>query len=168
MAAKYLSKSKTLTALALLAGLGQAFAAKSLPGVINSDATDNYDQVIARIPYSRAGIASVALAELNIILYEAKTSAEQTLCDGHWSPSGEALQQVGPLAVKQRDAEKIWLYQSLRRAHPLACDGVSRAEYFLEMSRHLPAWVSIRPAGQISVFNQGVVQPLPPASLAER
>jgi hypothetical protein len=168
MAAEYLSKSKTLTALVLLAGLGQTFAAKSLPEVVNSDATDNYDQVIAHIPYSRAVIASAALAELNIILYKAKTSAEQILCHGHWSPSGEALQQVGPLAVKQRAARKVWLYQSLRRAHPLACDGVSRAQYFLEMSRHLPAWVSIRPAGQTSAFNQGLVQPLPPAYFAER
>lgn len=168
MAAKYLSNSKTLTALLLLPWLGRTFAAQPLPEAANLDVIDNYDQFIAQMPHNRAAIASVALAKLNIALRNAKNRAEQTLCHGDWTPSGEVLQQIGPLAVAPDGAPKIWLYQSLRRAHPLACDRVSRAQFFLEMSRHLPAWVSIRPAGQIISFSEGLAQPLPPSYLAVR
>ena len=168
MAAKYLSNSKTLTALLLLPWLGRVVAAQPSPEAANPVSIDNYDQIIAQMPLNRAAIASVALAELNIALHQAKNRAEQTLCQGNWTPSGEVVQQIGPLVVAKTAAPKIWLYQSLRRAHPLACDRVSRAQFFLEMSRHLPAWVSIRPAGQIVSFSEGLVQPLPPSYLATR
>lgn len=157
-----------LNALLLLAWSGQTPGVQPLPEKLNASVTINYDQVIAHMPRDRAATASVALAELNIALHNAKKRTEQTLCGGHWSPSGETLQQVGPLVARKRAHEKIWLYQSLRRAHPLSCDGISRAKFFLEMSRHLPEWVSIRPAGQTTGFNQGSALQLPPSHLAVR
>jgi len=154
--------------MALFACLGHASASQPAPETLNSTATAGYDQVIAHIPHDRAAIASVALAEVNIALHYAKKRTEDGLCHGNWTPSGEALRQFGPRPVAQRAEQKIWLYQSWRKAHPLACDGVSRAQFFLEMSRHLPAWISIRPAGQTTAFNQGFERPLPSAYLATR
>lgn len=168
MAANPLSRPKTLMALLLCTWLGQVIATLPLPARANPGVTDNYDQITAHIPHHRAAIASVALAEVNTILLSAKKNAERALCQGHWTPSGELLQLVGPVVVEPRPGHKTWLYQSLRRAHPLTCDRVSRAQFFLEMSRHLPAWISIQPAGQATAFRQGVVQPLPPSHLAVR
>jgi len=155
-----------VTALAL-AWLNQVSAEPLQPASIQA-AGEFYDEVVAHIPQKQARIGSVALAELTIALHQAKLRAEQTLCLGNWTPSGETVQRVGPLRMEAQGRPKVWLYRSLRRAHPLACQHVSRTQFFQEMSRHLPAWVSIRPAGQTLSFNLGHAQPLPPSRLAVR
>ncbi len=168
MAAKYLFGSKTLIALPLIACLGQAALASPSPEPAVVDPACDCDQLIAHIPSERAAIASVALARLNIALHTAKIRAERSLCQGDWSPSGETLQQAGPTVIASGGSDKVWAYQSLRRAQPLNCGQVSRTRFFQEMSRYLPPWVSIRPAGQTTAFNQGIARSLPSSYLAVR
>ena len=121
-----------------------------------------YDSVTAEIPAAQAAISSVALAKINIALRTARLSAQQTLCQGHWSPGGKTLQVSGPEPAVNTTGESVWHYHSLRQPHPLACTGVSRAQFFLEMSRHLPEWVAIRPAGHTSAFRLGKIEPTGP------
>jgi len=167
MAARNLLDPEKLIAL-LSAGLVQFAIAGTPPELTPADVLQDYDQVIAQIPGDHARIASVALAELNIALHQAKKQAALTLCQGHWMPSGEVVQQLGPLPVTQSDGGTIWIYQAARHAHPLACEHTSRAQFFQEMSRHLPAWISLRPAGELVTFSQGHVKPPPHPRLAIR
>jgi hypothetical protein len=118
-----------------------------------------YDSVTAEIPAAQAAISSVALAKLNIALRTARLNAQQTLCQGHWSPGGKTLQVSGPEPAINTTGQSVWHYHSLRQPHPLACTGISRARFFLEMSRHLPEWVAIRPAGHTAVFRLGKIEP---------
>jgi len=117
-----------------------------------------YDQIVAQIPIGHAPIGSVALANLNIALHSAKQQAEITLCGGRWTPPGTVVFQQGP-AIEQRffhtDEIPAWHYVAFRHPRELACNTNSRAAFFLEMSRNLPGWVQIRPAGQLSAFQQG-------------
>jgi hypothetical protein len=144
--------------------LGSIAHAGPAPG----DTTDVpvYDQVMARIPGDVAGIAPVALAQLNIALHRAKKQAATVLCKGSWLPDGEIVQQLGPLPVRLTDHTSAWIYQAARRPVPLACDQASRAQFFQEMSRHLPAWISIRPAGGPTSYRLGIAEPVPQPRLA--
>lgn len=135
-------------------------------GVNGSAVAQEFDSVMAEIPADQATIGSVALAKLNIALRSARLHAQQTLCHGHWSPGGESLKVSGPAPGKNAFGQPVWHYQSLRQPHPLACSGVSRARFFLEMSRHLPAWVTIRPAGYTIAFQLGKVRATRSTSLA--
>ncbi len=119
-----------------------------------------YDSVTAEIPAAQAAISSVALAKLNIALRTARLNAQQALCQGHWSPGGKMLLVSGPEPTVDTTGQSVWHYHSLRQPHPLACTGVSRAQFFLEMSRHLPEWVAIRPAGHAAVFRLGKIEPV--------
>ncbi len=119
-----------------------------------------YDEVTAKLPREQAAIASVAQARINIALHHARRLTEQRLCAGNWSPRGSIHRQQGPLLVRQADFnagpnDNVWFFQTLREPVRLACNGVSRARYFMEMSRHLPAWISIRPAGLATQFRLG-------------
>jgi len=125
-----------------------------------------YDRVVAEMPADQAATGSVALAKLNIVLRSARLHAQQTLCQGHWSPGGQITQVSAPESTTNAAGQPVWHYQSLRQPHPLACAGVSRARFFLEMSRHLPGWVTIRPAGYAVVFRLGETEPAGPASIA--
>jgi len=159
MAARCPFNSTRLPTLLLLACLAVCSRAHALPEAAASTESLYYDQVSARIPRDQAPIASVAMARLIIALHSARKLAVQSLCNGNWSPAGETLQRIGPyLPPTQTSEDSVWIYQSLQRAQPLTCGEVSRARFFREMSRHLPAWISIRPAGQTTVFNQGAVQ----------
>jgi hypothetical protein len=113
------------------------------------------DQVIVELPLDQAEIAAVALARLTIVLHRAKQRAADTLCHGRWPPDGATLQQFGPVVVAQSPGDAVWRYETIRRALPLKCNGVSRARFFMEMSRYLPAWVTVRPAGETTCFRQG-------------
>ncbi len=117
-----------------------------------------YDQIVAWIPLRQASTASVALANLNIALHYAKQQAEIKLCDGQWSPTGSLAFQQGPV-VERSSAHTneipSWHYVALRHPWGFTCGTSSRVAFFLEMSRHLPAWVQIRPAGQFTAFRQG-------------
>lgn len=128
----------------------------------------DHDQVIARMPGGEAQIAPVMLAKLNIALHQAKKQAADVLCQGHWLPDGERILQFGPAPATLDDGSKVWVYRAARRAQPLACEQVSRAQFFLEMSRHLPAWVTVRPAGQLTAYRQGSVVFVAPSHLATR
>jgi hypothetical protein len=156
MAANYLIKSYRTLALLLLAGLA-VNRAHALPQTGEAGRqTQDYDQVIVQMPAEQAPLASVAMARLMIALHTARKQAALSLCNGHWTPGGEPMQQIGPLSLAPDPEANIWLYESLRRPRPLACKDVSRARFFMEMSRHLPAWISIRPAGQATAFRRGV------------
>ncbi|TCK19187.1 hypothetical protein DFR30_2484 [Thiogranum longum] len=137
-----------------------ASAESSLPNFTNSDGRLAHDEVIAHIPRHLAETPSVALAKFNIVLYRAKHLTEQRLCEGKWTPRGALLYQYIPGEADTRphtsgNKPGSWLVQTFRSPVNLACPDTTRAEYFLEMSRHLPAWISVRPAGQITVFRLG-------------
>jgi hypothetical protein len=156
-------------ALLLLTCLAACGRAQALPEAAATAEAFYYDQVSARIPRDEAPIASVAMARLIIALHSARKLAAQSLCNGNWPPAGQTLQRIGPfLPPTEVSEDSVWIYQSLQRAHPLACGQVSRARFFQEMSRHLPAWISIRPAGQTTVFNQGAVQARQRTAFARR
>ncbi|HFD80220.1 MAG TPA: hypothetical protein ENK05_07515 [Gammaproteobacteria bacterium] len=117
-----------------------------------------YDQVVAEIPLARAATAGAALAVVNVALHEARRRAQQQLCAGRWSPSGPVRRQDGPRRPKQpttMSGKSHWYLQTLREARPLACNGSSRAQFFMEMSRYLPDWIRLRPAGQLTAFSHG-------------
>lgn len=135
-------------------------------GLHGTALAQEYDWVMAEMPAYQAAIGSVALAKINIALHSARLHAQQTLCQGHWSPGGKTMRVSGPESTTSAAGQPVWHYQSLRQPHPLACTGVSRAEFFLEMSRHLPEWVTIRPAGYAVVFRMGEIEPARPTSLA--
>jgi len=135
-------------------------------GVHGNALAQEYDRVMAEMPAHQADIGSVALAKLNIALRSARLNAQQTLCQGHWSPGGKTMQVSGPEPATNAAGQPVWHYQSLRQPHPLACTGVSRAQFFLEMSRHLPEWVTIHPAGYTTAFRLGETEPAHPTSLA--
>lgn len=169
MAANHPIKSSRTLALLLLAGMA-VNRAHALPqtGEAGRQAQD-YDQVVVQMPAEQAPIAAVAMARLMIALHTARKQAALSLCNGNWTPGGEPVQQIGPLALAPDPEASIWLYESLRRPRPLACKDVSRARFFMEMSRHLPAWISIRPAGQATAFRQGVaISPGTDAAFASR
>lgn len=117
-----------------------------------------YDQIVAWIPLRQASTGSVALANLTIALHSAKQQAEIKLCDGQWAAQGSLVFQQGPVVERSpahTNEIPSWHYVALRHPWEFACGTSSRAAFFLEMSRHLPAWVQIRPAGQFTAFRQG-------------
>ncbi|MGD2075725.1 MAG: hypothetical protein PVI91_04135 [Gammaproteobacteria bacterium] len=119
-----------------------------------------YDEVIARLPRKQAPIAAVALAKINIALYGAKQHAQAQLCAGRWTPNGSPRHQQGPRLqprTTEGGASEYWLFHSFRLPEQISCEQVSRASFFLEMSRHLPGWIVIRPAGQQTAYRQGNV-----------
>ncbi len=126
-----------------------------------------YDQVVARIPLSYAPIEAVALATLNIALRNAKLQAEMTLCKGQWAPHGPVVFQQGP-SIERSPSQRMpsWHINAFRRPGELACGTTSRTAFFLEMSRYLPAWIKIRPAGQLTAFRQGEAVMLEQRTLA--
>lgn len=152
--------------LLMLLSISLGSIAHAVPAHGDTTAEPAYDQVMARIPGDTAGIAPVALAQLNIALHRAKKQAATALCKGSWLPDGEIVQQLGPLPVILTNYKTVWIYQVARRPVPLACEQASRAQFFQEMSRHLPAWVSIRPAGGLTTYRLGVAEPLPHPRLA--
>lgn len=124
-------------------------------------ATENrleYDEFIAQIPRQQAVTASEALAQINIALHRARQRAAAEVCAGHWIGSGRLVRQYGPALRPDGGADtgvRIWRFRSFREPQLFACDGLGRAAVFLEISRHLPSWMSVRPAGQITAYQQG-------------
>jgi len=147
----------------LLAASCAGVFAESSPGYYtDNDGRWSHDEVIAHVPRELAETPSVALAKLNIAVYRAKHLTEQRLCAGKWTPSGTLLYQYTPGETGFRSQESkndrdTWLVQTFRNPVQLACPDITRAEYFLEMSRHLPDWISVRPAGQTTAFRLGQV-----------
>jgi hypothetical protein len=133
----------------LTAIYSHAFAESGLNGLPDSASRSSYDEVIAYVPHQQAESPSVALAKVNIALYRAKQLTEERLCSGKWTPRGTLLYQQGS------EASGAWFFESLRTPNVLICTGITRTEYFTEMSRHLPDWISVRPAGQTSTFRLG-------------
>lgn len=127
-----------------------------------------FDQVIARVPAKQAPLAAVALAQIEIALYEARNSAAATLCPGNWTPRGPIHETQGPYPADPLHADRkssYWIYQSLREPVAVQCGQVSRSELFLEISRHLPDWILIRPAGQTVAYRRGKAVPGDHASM---
>lgn len=148
----------------LALGLGRHAPAEAPPA-----ATDlGYDQVIAQIPAEEAPIAPVALAHLNIALHQAKKQAVGQLCEGHWLADGEIVEEFGPSPVALADGGRAWIYEVSRTPRPLDCPRTSRADFFQAMSRYLPAWISIRPAGQTTAYAQGEALSQPHHGMASR
>ncbi len=140
------------SALLLLAA---SAAAQSPPNLAATSDAQDYDEVIAYMPQAQAEIASVALARLVIALHNAREQAARQLCNGTWTPSGAVVETVGPSLTGYQAKQNAWFYHSLRHVFPLDCGQVSRAQFFVEMSRHLPAWVLLRPAGQEIILSEG-------------
>lgn len=140
----------------------QACAEPDLDVHADYNARTSYDEVTAIVPRQQAEIPSVALAKINISLYRAKQLVEGQLCAGNWTPRGTLLYR------QDSQAADAWLFQTLRSPEALACPNVTRAEYFMEMSRHLPSWISVRPAGQMTTFRLGQAYTNGQHSLATR
>ncbi len=120
----------------------------------------SYDEVTAYVPREQAETPSVALAKINIAFYQAKQLTEARLCAGKWTPRGMLQYQQGPEVTRigsneSKGPHSAWFFQSFRRPETLVCPDVTRAEYFMEMSRHLPAWISVCPARQPTTFRLG-------------
>lgn len=164
MPARKLSYSQALM-LTILAGVCMQASASETTGAL--DAASRFDQVTVEMPAAGAPIGAVALARINISLRAARNLASNKLCGGNWTPAGQVAEVDGPHLTDKPNGE-VWHYRSLRRAPPLACEGVSRAQFFIEMSRHLPAWFNIRPAGYSITFRQGSLEPGSPPSVASR
>jgi hypothetical protein len=162
----YVMRLFRYTALASL--LLHSTGASALPDASAATEALYSDQVIVELPLERAEIAAVALARLTIVLHRAKQRAADLLCHGRWPPDGETLQEVGPVVVTQTPGQPVWRYEAMRRALPLKCNGVSRMRFFREISRHLPAWIAIRPAGTTMCFRQGAVLTGPATQFANR
>jgi hypothetical protein len=159
------SNTTAVIALLFLAMLTPSTTAQSLPEPPAAATELDYDQVTAYIPQAPGEIAAVALARLVIALHDARGRAASKFCSGNRAPSGAAVQQT----MDRLPDQKIWFYRSLRQPLPLACGPVSREQFFLEMSRHLPLWVSLRPAGQNTTFSQGaMIEPLPQSRFVNR
>ena len=129
----------------------QACAESGAGALSDSGSRWSYDEVTANVPRQQAEIPSVALAKINIALYRAKQLTEERLCTGKWTSRGTLLYRQGS------EAADTWFFQFIRSPEALVCPDVTRAEYFMEMSRHLPAWISVRPAGQATTFRLGQV-----------
>jgi hypothetical protein len=86
-------------------------------------------------------------------MHRAERRAENDRCGGRWTPQGPLSHQRGP-RVDRREAgtgrSEGWLFHSLRLPERVFCEQASRARCFLEMSRHLPGWISIGPADQLT------------------
>lgn len=134
------------------------------PAVSSRHSHLTYDEVSARVPREIAPIASVAVAQVNIAMHRARQLAELRLCAGHWTPQGAILFEVGPLftpSAAAGDDDGAWHYQAFRQPEALFCGDITRARFFEELSRHLPHWIMIRPAGQTTAFRQGIAVALP-------
>jgi hypothetical protein len=100
----------------------------------------------------------VVTAQIHIALHKARRRAQRVLCAGEWTPAGVLLREDGPRLVRhplQVSPDRFWLYRSFRQPGPLSCGEVTRAHFFMEISRHLPDWLTIRPAGQRVAYQQG-------------
>lgn len=155
------SRIRRISRLLLCVWLAGSLCAQAGHDTEQPPRTLPYDQVNADIPLDGTPIASVALARLTIALHHAKSRTEARLCHGNWSPSGDIVHQDGPQRETGPTVETgtHWHYTELRQPLSLNCNHISRAQFFLEMSRHLPAWVSVRPAGQFTAFRQGATEP---------
>ncbi len=152
--------ARCLCGALLVAGAMQARAEAETYFAPAPDAHWSYDEVIAYVPREQAETPSVALAKINIAFYQAKQLTEARLCAGKWTPRGTLQYQQGPEITrigsnKGKGPRSAWYFQSLRRPETLVCPDVTRAEYFMEMSRHLPAWISVCPARQPTTFRLG-------------
>ncbi len=151
----------------------QARAESGMDAPLNTTSRWSHDEVIAYVPRQLAETSPVALAKINIAVYRAKQLTEQQLCAGKWTPRGTLLYQQGPEATAPRSHSSnsnrgSWYFQTFRNPETLVCPDITRAEYFLEMSRHLPEWISVRPAGQTTTFRLGQVFTEGQHSLAAR
>jgi len=132
--------------------------AESNPDIfLSSDARWSHDEIVAYVPRQLAETPAVALAKINIAVYNAKQLTEQQLCVGKWTPRGTLLYRQGPRPYDNKGNNGVWFIQTFRSPENLICSDVTRAEYFMEMSRHLPEWVSVRPAGQTITFRLGQI-----------
>ena len=143
----------------LAALLPSGFMALAQPPADDPASPRRVDEVQARLPVERAATSSVVLARIQIALHRAYRNTSQSLCGGHWMPRGRLVFRQGPERLSNDGHPATngghWVYRALRHPPALDCKGVSRAEYFLEVSRHLPDWISIRPAGQLIAFRSG-------------
>ena len=150
--------STFLQTVALLLAICTASVASyaANPGT-NQYQYSSLDQITVWLPYDQAATAAVALAKINLLLYEAKKRAEQSVCGGQWHQSGVLLVENGPYLTTDTDIDQAsWFYRSLRQPYTDACRKTSRMEFFREMSKHLPPWLTVRPAGQLTTFRQGM------------
>ncbi len=117
------------------------------------------DHVIAWVPVDQASTAGVAQALVHLSLDKALRAAEAELCHGTWQLSATTMVQVKPrpaLAPAALGAHQAWYYRLSRVAQtPDACSDVDHDRFQRTISRHLPTWILIRPAHQLSLWQQG-------------
>lgn len=153
---RYSSKlAAIITACWVLAGAVQA---QDLSNTSPESEHWEFDQFTAWIPLDDAPLPSVALAQLNVALYTAKQRTAQSLCSDQWMANGPLYDQAKPSLqplTAGHSGKQAWFYYALRHPKPVPCKNVSRVRFFREMSRHLPEWVVVRPAGYRTAFRQG-------------
>jgi hypothetical protein len=172
--------SKRLLVLLLLGGLSQS-CAQVPTGTISGSRVDitadqpvpsahaSLDQVIAWVPLDRAPTAGVAQAHIHVALRKAKRLAEAELCEGIWTLNRPARLQVKPrraTAPAAAGGGEAWFYRLSREpATGQVCAGVDSSTFLRTVSHHLPSWMLLRPAYQLSFYQQG--RPVAPAAIPD-
>lgn len=117
------------------------------------------NHVIAWVPRHQAPTAGVAQAQVHLRLDQALRAAEAELCNGTWQLSPPHTYKTRPVAVtapRALGAGAAWQYRLSQASLALdACPGVTPSTFQRSVSRHLPAWMVIQPAYQLSLWQQG-------------
>ena len=117
------------------------------------------EHVIAWVPRHHARTAGVAQAMTHLALDKATRAAEADLCQGTWTLSAPVQQRVQPRAVQappELGGEAAWYYRLSRARNAMQdCRGVSSLAFQQALSRHLPHWILLRPAQQLSLLQNG-------------
>jgi hypothetical protein len=115
--------------------------------------------LIAWVPRHQAPTTGVAQALVHLQLDQALRTAEAELCNGAWQLSPPRSGKSHPIAATAPSplgAGPAWYYRLSQGTFTLeACPGVNTAEFQRTVSRHLPAWMLIQPAYQLSLWQQG-------------
>jgi len=119
-----------------------------------------YDQLDAILSRNLAPLPAVVIAEVNIALHRARKRAADKLCGGRWMPRGNKVREFGPLLTEPPSDgstdDQVWIYRTLHHPDDIDCGNVTRSDFFQQVSRYLPAWITIRPAAQATAYRQGI------------
>jgi hypothetical protein len=115
-------------------------------------AAPELDHYSAWIPENLAPTATVAQAMVHVALGKARLLAGDQLC-GTRLPPAQVMDQVGPLRMKQssaQDGSSFWYYRISQQPVLPGCADIDRTEQYRALQEHLPDWVSLNPAVEMS------------------
>ncbi len=120
---------------------------------------DSQQHIYAWVPSAEAATAGVAQAKVHILLSKARRAAEAELCQGHWNIHPGLQGSSPPLKAKAPQllgGHVGWYYEIKGPALQLtSCPGIQPQQFHQAMSHHLPPWLLIQPAFQLSLLQEG-------------